>query len=183
MIVCIDPGHGGPDPGAVGPDGTLEKHITLTVSKRLAEYLLRAGVDVVMTRQTDTDLAPGLDDAKELAARAKIANDAKADYFVSIHANAAGDEAANGFEVFHWPNSAKGIPLAQSIAKHFGIASGLPLRRVAPATFAVLGYVVGPAVLVELGFVTNKADRALLKEPAWLDKCALGVAYGILARA
>jgi N-acetylmuramoyl-L-alanine amidase len=181
MIVCIDPGHGGPDPGAVSPEGIQEKKITLTVAKRVAEYLRRAGVQVALTRDTDKELVAGNDDSAELRARAKVANDAKADYFLSIHCNAATSSEAEGFELFCYPGSIVGAVLANRVAHSYGIASGLPCRRVEGANFQVLRDTAMPASLIELGFLTNKADCALLKEPAFLDKCALGIAFGILA--
>jgi len=181
MIVCIDPGHGGPDPGAVSPEGIQEKKITLTVAKRVAEYLRRAEIQVVLTRDTDKELVAGNDDSAELRARAEVANNAKADYFVSIHCNAASTPDAEGFEVYCYPGSIKGAMLATKIADAYALASGLKRRKVDTANFQVLRDTVMPATLIELGFLTNKADCALLKEPAFLDKCALGIAFGILA--
>jgi N-acetylmuramoyl-L-alanine amidase len=180
MIVSIDPGHGGLDPGAVSPSGIQEKKVALTVAKRLAEYLKRAGVKVMLTRDTDTELAPGNDSAAELYARAKVANNAKADFFLSIHCNAFSSPDVEGFEVFCHPGSIVGAVLANRIAHAYGIASGLNCRRVDTANFQVLRDTAMPAALIELGFLTNKTDCALLKEPAFLDKCALGIAFGIL---
>lgn len=180
MIVCIDPGHGGPDPGAVSADGIQEKTVNLSVAKRVAEYLRRADVQVVLTRDTDKELVLGNDDAAELRARAKVANDAKADFFLSIHCNAASTPDAEGFEIYHYPGSVKGAMLATKIAGAYTVASGLKKRKVASANFQVLRDTAMPAVLVELGFLTNKADCALLREPAFLDKIALGIAFGIL---
>ena len=180
MIVCIDPGHGGPDPGAVSPSGIQEKKVTLTVAKRVAEYLQRAGVKVVLTRDTDKELVAGNDDAAELRARAQVANNAKADFFLSIHCNAATSPEAEGFEVFCYPGSIVGAVLANRVAHSYGIASGLPCRRVEGANFQVLRDTAMPAALIELGFLTNKADCAFLREPAFLDKIALGIAFGIL---
>jgi N-acetylmuramoyl-L-alanine amidase len=182
VIVCIDPGHGGPDPGAVlSADGIQEKKVNLGVAKRVAAYLRRADVQAVLTRDTDKELVTGLDSAAELGARAKVANDAKADYFLSIHCNAATSPEAEGFEVFCYPGSIVGTVLANRVAHSYGIASGLPCRRVEGANFQVLRNTAMPAALIELGFLTNKTDCALLKEPAFQDKIALGIAFGILA--
>lgn len=181
MIVSIDPGHGGPDRGAVSPEGIEEKKITLAVSKRIAEYLRRAGVKTTLTRDTDKELVPGNDDSAELRARAQVANSAKSDYFVSVHCNAASTPDAEGFEVYCYPGSIVGAVLANRIAHAYGIASGLNCRRVDTANFQVLRDTAMPAALIELGFLTNKTDCALLKEPAFQDKTALGIAFGILA--
>ena len=101
-IVVVDAGHGGPDGGMTGPLGRggpkiREKDITLAVSKRLGSALLRRGIDVVYTRTRDTLI--------DLSDRGKIANDAGAALFISIHVNAAhhtwkNPEAARGFEVY-----------------------------------------------------------------------------------
>lgn len=183
MIVCIDPGHGGIDPGGVGPDMTLEKTITLYVAKRVKEYLTRAGVKVIMTREIDRALIAGPGGARkeEVLARAAVANSGKADYCVSIHGNTVTDVEVRGSEAFHWPGSVNGKRLAESISRAYGIATGMPQRRLDPAEYWILNYTYMPAALIELGFITNRGDRALLKDPAFLDKAALGIAFGILA--
>lgn len=179
--ICIDPGHGGVDPGAVGSDGTLEKTITLAVSKRLVEYLRRGGVTSILTRNTDTDVSPGLSDVAELKARGKISNDFGADYFLSIHVDSFTDPAVSGYKLFYWPGTVKGIPFAGSIARTYGIASGIPLRSISPKNYLVFNYADCPTVLIELGFISNKFDRSLLVQSAFQDKIALGIAFGIFA--
>lgn len=182
MIVCIDPGHGGPDPGAVNPIlGLREKDITLEVSKRLAEYLGRAGVQVILTRDKDTDLSPGLDDKEEMRARAKIANDTKADYLVSVHANWFKDPGVSGIEVSYWPGSIRGKALATFILDALHIAGGLPKRRTFEQALLLHNYGNMVTVTAEIGFVSNRIDGVLLGQAAYLDKVALGIAFGILA--
>jgi N-acetylmuramoyl-L-alanine amidase len=172
MYICIDPGHGGSDPGAVSKDGAQEKVVNLFVAQRIKTYLERAGAKVLMARTDDSDVG--------LAARAAKANQAKCDYFVSIHANAADAESANGYEVFHYPGSSGGVSLANKVSGAYKVASGMPLRRVTSANVQVLRDTAMPAILIELGFLTSPLDLALLKEPAFLDKLALGIAFGIL---
>ena len=90
--IAIDAGHGGKDPGAVGPGGTREKDITLAVAKRLGEKLRKAlGVEVVYTRTTDVFVKLG---------RTRIAREAKADLFISLHCNAGKRRGAGGIEVY-----------------------------------------------------------------------------------
>lgn len=95
-VVVIDPGHGGRDPGRVGPGGIREKDVTLTISKRLAAVLTERGYEVHLTRTNDTYIS--------LADRPRFANDWKGDrpvaVFLSIHANAARAASAHGFETF-----------------------------------------------------------------------------------
>lgn len=90
--IMIDPGHGGKDPGATRRGSSQEKTLNLTVSKHLYNYLKKQGFEVKMTRTNDTFVT--------LAGRSKMANDFKADLFVSVHTNAAKRAAANGFEVY-----------------------------------------------------------------------------------
>ena len=92
-VVVIDPGHGGKDPGAVGPTGLQEKEVVLDICKRLASLLnTRLGLNVILTREDDTFIS--------LSGRTKMANAKGADLFVSVHANASKKRSANGFETY-----------------------------------------------------------------------------------
>ncbi len=93
-LVVIDPGHGGKDPGAIGKMGTKEKDLNLLIAKKLKKYLKKFGLDVILTRDSDVFLS--------LGERTKIANDNKADIFISIHCNSAPkkNSYACGFEVY-----------------------------------------------------------------------------------
>lgn len=91
--VVIDPGHGGKDPGAVGPGGIKEKYIVLEIAKRLKRYLENRGIEVILTRSDDRFLS--------LWRRTQIANRKKADLFISIHANSSRWSQARGFEIYY----------------------------------------------------------------------------------
>lgn len=91
--IVIDPGHGGKDPGAIGRSGLREKEITLDIAKRLRPYLENAHIETYLTRSDDRFIS--------LWRRADIANKKEADFFISIHANAAHSRRAKGFEVFY----------------------------------------------------------------------------------
>lgn len=91
-VVVVDAGHGGHDPGAAGPDGTREKDVTLAIALALRDVLTRDGVRVVLTRNDDTFIP--------LGGRTRMANEARADVFVSIHANSAARASAEGFETY-----------------------------------------------------------------------------------
>lgn len=90
--IVVDPGHGGKDPGAVRRGSAREKDLNLTVAKHLYNYLKKQGFDVKLTRSDDTFVT--------LAGRSKMANEFKADLFISVHTNAAKRSTANGFEVY-----------------------------------------------------------------------------------
>ena len=108
-LVVLDPGHGGPDPGAIGVNGLRESEIVLDVSKKVGAYLSQKGVRVRLTRSTEKDL--------DLPPRVKIANNLRADAFVSIHANASRGfrKDINGLETYYFSSYSGGLPLAQKI--------------------------------------------------------------------
>lgn len=93
LVIAIDPGHGGQDPGAVGPSGNREKHVTLAIARELARQINAApGMKAYLTRDTDVFIP--------LNRRAVLARQAKADIFVSIHADAADNREATGSSVY-----------------------------------------------------------------------------------
>jgi N-acetylmuramoyl-L-alanine amidase len=121
-VVVIDPGHGGIDPGATGPNNTLEKDINLEIARRLAQYLSQAGAVVILTRETDSDLADeGFQGSllerkrQDLARRLAKAQTNRADLYVSIHCNADVSPRWAGAQVFYCDNSEEGKKIAQSI--------------------------------------------------------------------
>ncbi|HLY23346.1 MAG TPA: N-acetylmuramoyl-L-alanine amidase family protein [bacterium] len=170
LVVAIDAGHGGSDPGAIGPSGVLEKDVALAIAQDLRTLLVRQRIDVVMVR--DADVFVPLED------RARIAARGGATLFVSIHANAAVDANANGTQAFYLtPQSA---PLASAIADEIGRAAGVGSRGIAVARFAVLvGNPHIPAVLVETAFVTNPREEQLLRVPAGQQAFAQGILKGL----
>jgi len=172
VIVAIDPGHGGRDPGAVGINGLQEKTVVFPVSMRVAELLREAGVDVVMTRTTDLTLG--------LEPRVQIANNANATIFLSIHANAISMSRpdVNGVETYYY--SENGRRLASIIHANVQPASGLGDRGVKQARFYVLRNTAMPAALLELGFVTGAQDHAKLRDPAWQEMISQAIARGVL---
>ena len=170
LVVAIDAGHGGSDPGALGPSGAREKDVALAIAQKLRALLARQRIEAVMVR--DADVFVPLDD------RARIAARGGATVFISIHANAAVDANANGTQVFYLtPQSA---PLAAAIADETGRAAGVASRGVAVARFAVLVDTPRiPAVLVETAFITNPREEQLLRDPAGQQLFAQGILNGL----
>jgi N-acetylmuramoyl-L-alanine amidase len=159
MIITIDPGHGGSDPGAVGPAGTQEKEHALTISLYVRDLLQEAGHEVVMTRETDIDVAEaGATAGEELGARVDIANLAAADVFISIHINAADNQQAQGAETWYYMS---GMDLARYIQAEI-VQLGLDDRGVKQGNFYVLKHTDMPAILVELAFISNPEEEVLL---------------------
>ncbi|MEB3292139.1 MAG: N-acetylmuramoyl-L-alanine amidase [Synechococcales bacterium] len=170
QVVVIDPGHGGPDPGAVGIGNIFEKEIVLDVARQVAANLEQQGIAVVMTRQADVDL--------DLQPRVDIAEQVNASVFVSIHANAISMSRPdiNGLETYYFDS---GLSLAQSIHQAVLETTGTRDRGVRKARFFVLRRTSMPSVLVETGFVTGSEDVANFNNPAYRSRLAQGIALGI----
>jgi N-acetylmuramoyl-L-alanine amidase len=172
VVVVLDPGHGGRDPGAVGIGGLQEKQVIFPISLRVAELLEQQGVMVVMTRRNDATL--------DLQARVDIANRARGNVFVSIHANAISMSRpdVNGIETYF--ASENGRRLASTLQASMLAATGMNDRGVKQARFFVLRHTAMPAALVEVGFVTGAQDAPRLADPAWRETMAQAIARGIL---
>ncbi len=214
--VIIDPGHGGDDHGAAGPEGLLEKAVVLDVAIRLADRLRAQGLRTVLTREHDIAVA--------LQERTRIANDSSGDLFVSIHANAAPSRAARGTETYFLSleasdeasgrvaareNEAFGTGVSAPGAEADPVSDILgdlastehlmdsdefsrlvdgrlaaidpvPSRGVKQAPFAVLMGVRMPAVLVEIGFITNPKEARRLADPASQDGLADAISAAVV---
>ncbi|WP_019534200.1 N-acetylmuramoyl-L-alanine amidase [Paenibacillus ginsengihumi] len=171
MKIMIDAGHGGKDPGAIG-NGLREKDLTLKLALRIGQLLAARGADVRYTRTDDTFV--------ELSDRARAANTAKVDYFLSIHINAGG---GTGFESFTYTGTSGATAalrnvIHRKVAAAF-VASGLPDRGRKQANLAVLRETNMPAALLEYGFIDTAKDAALLKTEAFLEQIATATADGV----
>ena len=168
--VFLDPGHGGKDPGAIG-NGLQEKDVNLSVALKIDKILKRHNVKVFYSRTTDVFV--------ELSNRATMANNVKADIFLSIHCNSFDDPQAQGLETFSYTGSLKGAKLAKDIQDSL-IRDKLYTRNrgIKTANFAVLRLTKMPAALVELGFISNSQDANILRNKQ--NELALAVAKGIL---
>ena len=176
--VAIDPGHGGYDSGAAGRNGVLEKNVTLAVSLKLGQVLKNSGIDVVYTRTSDRCPWPSNKNA-ELQMRCDIANDANADYFVSIHCNSADTSAATGIETYYDRDSKRGNVLAQNIQNELVREFGYKNRGIKPCGFYVVRHTKMQAVLVELEFISNSNREKMLNNPAYQQRYAEAIARGI----
>ncbi len=171
-LIAVDPGHGGKDPGAIGIGGLREKDVVLDISRHLQSILAKNGMRVIMTRSDDRFVS--------LKGRTVIANRARADLFVSVHANAISLSRpdVNGVETFY--HSASGRPLASSIQQSVLQKFRMRDRGVKRAGFFVLKHSDMPAVLVEVGFVTGREDAPKLRDPAFRRQMAEAIADGVL---
>ena len=211
--IVIDPGHGGDEDGARGPKGTLEKDVTLAVARRLkAGIEARLGTRVLLTRDADRTVA--------LDERAAMANNNKADLFISLHANASPGGAATGAEVFYLSlerHSEEARRIAEAEQTSMPVFGGgtrdidvmlwemaqaryieesaqlagmveQELRRVIPmgttaiqqGPFRVLVGANMPAVLVELGYLSNAAQEQQLRSGEFAARAAQALLSAIV---
>jgi N-acetylmuramoyl-L-alanine amidase len=169
-LVVLDAGHGAKDSGAVGVTGKYEKNFNLAIVLKTAELLKKeSNIDVVLTRSNDTFL--------ELKDRAALANNLKADIFISVHANSSGSSAASGTETYYQREASKA--LANVMHKYLVQATGLSDRGVRYGNFHVIRETKMPAVLLEVGYLSNKKDEALLFTDALQNKVAASIVSGI----
>ncbi|MGB0564112.1 MAG: N-acetylmuramoyl-L-alanine amidase [Spirulinaceae cyanobacterium] len=171
ILTMIDPGHGGRDPGAIGIGGLREKDVVLPISLEVARLLSEQGVSVMMTRSDDRYVT--------LQGRAVMSNRARANLFVSIHANAISMSRpdVNGVETYYF-NS--GRRLAEAVQRQILNEISIGNRGVKRARFYVLRHTSAPSILVEVGFVTGAQDAPRLADPAFRDQMARAIANGIL---
>ncbi|MBN2272184.1 MAG: N-acetylmuramoyl-L-alanine amidase [Sedimentisphaerales bacterium] len=169
--VVIDAGHGGKDPGATSCLGFQEKTVNLAVAQKVASLLGRSGVKAIMTRSSDTFI--------ELEERAAVANRCDADLFVSIHADSCPNSSTRGFTIYvsrsaSWSSRRAASAIVKSLAK-----TGLTSRGTQKADYRVLVQTRGPAVLIELGYLSNISDAGLLRDSSFQSRLAQAIARGI----
>lgn len=183
--VIIDAGHGGIDGGA--SYGTIyEKDINLAVAKKLYAVLQSRGIPTILNRTHDYALS---DDnrwhrtssrhLKDLSQRMGLTREIKHLIFVSLHVNSVPNKSAHGPLVLHQPNGESAL-LAYHIQEQMNALYAANKRPIAVKSFYVLKYVKSPAVLVELGFISNANDRARLTSPSGQADIAETLAGGIL---
>ncbi len=184
--VAIDAGHGGGDPGAKSCTGLLEKNINLDVALRLKKYLSRVGVYCVMTRQEDRDffhenISSSSKKQRDLVYRIQIANQSKADIFLSIHANSFPQTIYYGAQTFFNPQKQLSKKLAYAIQYYFVKELGPNKRRPKTGDFRVINDTGMPGVMIEIGFLSNPAEAERLNNPDYRERVAEAIYHGVLA--
>lgn len=176
-VIVVDPGHGGSDTGAIGPNNILEKNVTLAIATDLRKLLTDGGAKVIMTRSSDRDVTNGeASDIEELQARVDIANQANADLFISIHADAC-DEMGSGTTTYFYSGSDN--TLAHLVQDSMVSQLKLYDRGSQPNDFYVLKNTNMPAILTEAAFISNPKEEKLLVNPNFDKKVASGIFNGI----
>ncbi len=184
-VVVIDAGHGGEDPGKVGVHKEEEKVINLQIAKLLQKKLEAAGIEVVMTRETDEDLADADASNKKqqsLRRRCELVDSVQPACVVSIHQNSFTDANVKGAQVFYYSNSDDGRQLAEILQRH--LVEGLDPENHRKAkgndSYYLLKKTTRPTVIVECGFLSNPAEATLLSSEEYQDKVAEAIFQGIL---
>lgn len=177
-LVVIDAGHGGYDPGAKYKEQLKEKDLNLDIAKRLNTLLKNAGVETVMTRDSDVFV--------ELHERANIANELKADLFVSIHNNWIDSPSYGGTMTLYYPDDDNGNPdatrkeYAQIVQNELLKSLGTTDRKIIPRpNLVVLNSTEMPAVLAEIAFLSNSSDRQKLLTDSFKQSAAQGLFNGV----
>lgn len=169
LTVVIDAGHGDNDPGALSITGRHEKDFTLSMAKKVEQLLLQdKRLNVLMTRSDDTFIP--LDD------RVSFANNIQSDLFLSIHGNSA-KATVSGTETYY--NRPESAAFANVIHKYAVPAIGFPDRKVREADFRVITKTTMPAVLLEVGYLSNKNDETAMYKDAFQDKLAAALVAAI----
>lgn len=173
--IAIDAGHGGNDPGALGPSGLKESEIARDICKRLETGLIAKGAQVIRTYPENRSV--------ELQKRAEIANKSKCQLFVSIHLNGAKIAGSQGTETLYFQKeqsySRKGKKLAEIMQKELVNILRRPDRGIKGKNLIILKKTLMPAVIVEPLFITNPEEEALLKEVEWRQRIATAVCRGV----
>lgn len=167
-VVVIDPGHGGSDVGATR-NGIYEKTITLDVSKKVADMLRNKGYEVVMTRATDKTVS--------LQERVEISENSNPDLFVSIHVNSSNSETPSGLETHYYKDNS--LELAKNV--HASMLNNInsPNRGLFKSKFYVINHTTAPAILVEIGFLSNPSERDQLISEHRKQATAKAIVEGI----
>jgi N-acetylmuramoyl-L-alanine amidase len=173
-LIFLDPGHGGADPGAIGLNGLLEKEVNLALALRLRDFLIEAGAEVVLSRESDVFVP--------LYERAHAANSREAAAFVSLHANASPKTWEFGTETYYHPDRPGSRDLADEVQRTLVETLQRHDRGKRPTKeFVVTRETTMPAILVELAFLSNPAEEQLLGDPLFREQAAGAITSGILA--
>lgn len=178
-MLIIDPGHGGLDPGAVA-NGLQEKYVNLLVAS-LTKNLL---CDYYSIHAELSHVGQGFggkpfSEKRDLDGRIKLANNAKADYFISIHCDSCKNPLAKGTATYICGRGGEAEKLANNIQKVLIRTMQTKNLGVRLANFAVLTKTLMPAVLIEIGFLSSPIDSAKLKNPYYLERAAAGIAWAV----
>lgn len=178
--IVIDAGHGGADPGAIGPSGVQEDDINLKVAQFLKDNLESQGAEVIMTRSDDDAIAGTKDE--DMAERRRIIEESGSDIVISIHMNNfTEDPSVSGPLVLYMTGSVQGEKLADSIISSIDNVISTDGKTRAESTLFILKSGNQPCVLVECGYLSNATEEASLQREDYQKKIADAICEGAAA--
>lgn len=180
--ILIDPGHGGPDKGAIGPNTIFEKTNNLAIALALNEILIQAGAKTILTRDKDISPAANYSELEDLQARVNIANLTKPDLFISIHNDASSKSEIQGTSTYYSednPKNLESVHLANSVQSAAIDTLGTTNRGIKQAGFYVLRNTTMPSILLETAFISNPYEEARLQNSTFRKNVAAAIFQGI----
>ncbi len=162
-VIVLDPGHGGVDPGAVVDFSTVhEADLTLQTAKVVREALEKQGAKVILTRESDSSVG--------LVERAEVSNKNNADIFLSLHYDSSEFDTVSGTTVYYY--SVNNQSLAETVARFLKTKLPLPNNGTYFENYAVIRENKQPALLIELGYLNNRSDNALINTKEYQELVA-----------
>lgn len=181
--IVIDAGHGGIDGGSIGYSGTKESDLNLVYSKKLENYLNKAGFNVVQTRTTKDGLYPtGTKNYKkdDMKKRKETIEKSNADLVISIHMNSFPTASSKGAQVFFCKGNTGGQKLANSIQRQFISTIKNARKNASTGDYYMVTCTDLPAVIVECGFLSNPEEEKLLLDNEYQNKLCYAILCGVL---
>ena len=178
--IYIDPGHGGPDSGAISKN-FYEKEMNLILSKKLGKYLSEKGALVYYTRDGDYDLAKSKNNRKrnDLYARVKLINNSKCDLYISMHLNASPSRKWNGIQIFYSNVLKENKKVAEVITNTMKENLKNVREYKKENGYYMYSKLKVPGVLVEAGFVSNPNDNYKIRQEEYQDILVKNIAKGV----
>lgn len=182
--IVIDAGHGGPDPGSIGyKTKVYEADLNLKISTLLKEKLEKAGINVVMTRESSEALAEGRGKSfkkRDMELRKDIIKKTRPNMVISLHQNSFTNHSFRGAQVFYDKTSEISKQIASMIQKEFLKTLEHSNKTISPGNYYMLKCTAAPSVIVECGFLSHPEEEKLLQSEAYQNKITDAIATGIL---
>ena len=178
VVIVVDPGHGGEDPGKVGTNDVLEKDLNLQIAKKVKKLLEEAGIKIVMTRTNDK-----VPDAKkeDLNQRIKLINETKPKLALCIHQNSYPDAKIKGAQVFYHTITPEAEDVASIVQEQLRTVDPTNTRQIKENdTYFMLKNTQVPTIIVECGFLTNPDEAAKLTQEDYQDQLAQAICEGVV---
>lgn len=178
IVIVIDPGHGGEDPGKVGVNEVLEKDLNLVIAKKVQNLLKDTDIKIVMTREDD-DVPTAK--KKDLEQRIELINKTDPNLVVCIHQNSYTSPSIKGAQVFYYTPSKEGKEAASIVQAELRELDATNKRVIkANDTYYMLKYSKPPTIIVECGFLTNPEEAEKLTKEEYQDELAFAICEGII---